>query len=46
MIWQGAWPAATLVLCITNDFIWWNPFGLYLRDAWPEFRRSVLESRL
>jgi len=46
LICQGAWPPATLVLCLTNDFIWWIPFGLYLMDAWPCFRSSVLESRL
>ena len=37
LIWSGAWPPATLVLCLTNDFIWWIPFSLYLYDAWPEF---------
>ena len=41
LICQGVWPTATLVLCLTNDFIWWVPFGLYLWDAWPEFRRSL-----
>jgi hypothetical protein len=41
LIWQGVWPPATLVLCLTNDFIWWLPFGLYLRDAWPHFRQSL-----
>jgi len=34
------WPPATIILCLTNDFIWWIPFALYLRDAWPSFRRS------
>ncbi len=34
LIWTGAWPPATLVLCLTNDIIWWVPFGLYLVDAW------------
>lgn len=38
LISTGEWPAATLVMCITNDFIWWIPFALYLWDAWPEFR--------
>jgi hypothetical protein len=38
LIWTGAWPPATVVLCLTNDFIWWVPFGLYLYDAWPSFR--------
>jgi hypothetical protein len=26
------------VLIATNDLIWWVPFALYLRDAWPAFR--------
>jgi hypothetical protein len=29
----GRWPVTTLVLCATNDLIWWIPFALYLRDA-------------
>ena len=37
LIWSGTWPARTAVLCITNDLIWWLPFGLYLYDAWPGF---------
>ncbi|MEA3211804.1 MAG: hypothetical protein QOE70_4861 [Chthoniobacter sp.] len=41
LLWQGIWPRATLVLCLTNDFLWWVPFLLYLRDAWPHFCRSV-----
>jgi hypothetical protein len=36
----GAWPWATGVMCLTNDLIWWVPFGLYLYDAWPEFRKT------
>lgn len=31
---EGAWPLSAIVVCITNDFIWWAPFALYLRDAW------------
>jgi len=31
----GQWPVSTLILCLTNDLIWWVPFGLYLYDAWP-----------
>lgn len=38
VVWSGAWPASALLLCVTNDFIWWIPFGLYLHDAWPAFR--------
>jgi hypothetical protein len=33
LIWSGAWPMKSIVLCVTNDFIWWVPFALYLRDA-------------
>src|SRR5262245_5442779 len=40
LIWSGTWPAAAVVLCVTNDFIWWIPFGMYLRAAWPAFRAS------
>ena len=38
LLWQGVWPLAAVVLCITNDFVWWIPFLLYLRDAWPHFQ--------
>src|SRR6476620_389394 len=41
-IWSGSWPASALVLCLTNDFIWWMPFALYLHDAWPLFRADTL----
>ena len=33
LLWSGAWPPAAVVLCVTNDLIWWIPFGLYLWDA-------------
>jgi hypothetical protein len=38
---RGTWPPATIVLCLTNDLIWWIPFALYLRDAWPWFREDL-----
>jgi hypothetical protein len=38
LIWSGQWPWATVVLCLTNDCIWWIPFALYLYDAWPPCR--------
>jgi hypothetical protein len=44
LLWRGIWPRATLVLCLTNDFLWWIPFGLYLRDAWPQFKESWRET--
>lgn len=33
LIFTGAWPMKSIVLCVTNDFIWWIPFAVYLRDA-------------
>jgi hypothetical protein len=33
LIASGAWPMKSIVLCVTNDFIWWIPFALYLVDA-------------
>jgi hypothetical protein len=44
MVWlirTGAWPPSALMLCVTNDFIWWIPFGVYLHDAWPAFRQGA-----
>jgi hypothetical protein len=35
LIARGLWPLRSLVLCLTNDFVWWIPFALYLRDSWP-----------
>ena len=43
MVWlihTGAWPLRAIVLCVTNDFIWWIPFLLTLHDAWPRFRNG------
>ena len=34
------WPLATVVLCLTNDVVWWPSFAAYLRDAWPSFRAT------
>ena len=41
LMWSGAWPASAVVISVTNDFIWWIPFGLYLHDAWPAFRARL-----
>ena len=45
LIWNRTWPMSAVVLCVTNDFIWWIPFGLYLRDAWPAFRHDQNANR-
>ena len=37
---RGTWPPGAAMICVTNDFIWWIPFGYYLCDAWPHFRRT------
>ena len=41
LLWTGQWPLSAAVLCLTNDLIWWIPFGLYLRDAWPFWRQQL-----
>lgn len=41
MIAVGAWPPKTVFVILTNDLIWWIPFGLYLRDTWPAWRDDV-----
>jgi hypothetical protein len=41
LIARGVWPPSAAILCLTNDLIWWIPFALYLRDAWPAWRREL-----
>lgn len=41
LVMGGRWPLTTVVLIISNDLVWWYPFGRYLRDAWPGFRREL-----
>lgn len=45
LILSGKWPVSTIILCLTNDLIWWIPFSIYLFDAFPfwsaEMRRSA-----
>jgi hypothetical protein len=33
LIASGAWPMKSAVLCVTNDFIWWIPFAIFLVDC-------------
>lgn len=37
----GEWPLSASILILTNDLVWWVPFGLYLYDAWPAFRYDL-----
>ena len=41
LILSGQWPPSTLILCLTNDLIWWIPFALYLKHAWPFFYQEI-----
>jgi hypothetical protein len=41
LILSGQWPITTIVLCVTNDLIWWIPFSLYLKDAWRFFYQDI-----
>ena len=43
LIWQGQWKPATIILCLTNDFVWWIPFSLYLFDSWKYFVEELRE---
>jgi hypothetical protein len=38
LILRGQWPASSIILCLTNDLIWWIPFGIYLMDSWRNYR--------
>lgn len=40
LIASGAWPLKSAILCVTNDFIWWIPFGLYLFDWWASQKQA------
>jgi len=41
LILSHTWPLRSIILCVTNDFIWWIPFALYLKDAWPLFLADI-----
>jgi hypothetical protein len=43
---HGGWPLQSIVLSVTNDFIWWIPFGAYLIHSWPTYRSSLREFHL
>jgi hypothetical protein len=42
LVLTGRWPATTVVLVVTNDLVWWIPFGLYLYDALPWRSQQVV----
>ena len=45
LIYQGKWAPAAIIMCVTNDFIWWIPFGLYLWDSWSFYKNDWLETK-
>lgn len=44
LVLTGRWSPSGVVLILTNDLVWWIPFGLYLHDAWPAFRADLVSS--
>lgn len=44
LLMSGRWPPRAAVLCVTNDFIWWIPFGLYLFDVFRLYRQRSASS--
>ena len=45
LIARGDWPMKSVILCVTNDFIWWIPFVLYLWDCRNARRRETSAAR-
>jgi hypothetical protein len=45
LIASGAWPMKSVILCVTNDFIWWVPFVIYLRDCRDASRGETSSAR-
>lgn len=37
-LWTGSLPWGFALNCVTNDLIWWVPFGLILKHAWEQQR--------
>ncbi|MEK0449861.1 MAG: hypothetical protein RL088_2129 [Verrucomicrobiota bacterium] len=35
-LWTGALPWGFAVNCVTNDLVWWVPFGFILKHAWEQ----------
>lgn len=43
LVLEGKWKFAALVMSLTDDFIWWIPFALYLYDSWSFYKRDFLK---
>ena len=46
LIVTSRWPPSAMILCLTNDLIWWIPFAIYLFDCWPDFSQTLRSTDL
>ncbi len=37
----GKWTFPAIIMNVTNDFIWLIPFGIYLYDSFPYFKKDL-----
>lgn len=46
MVFMEGWPISAFYLCLTNDFIWWIPFIIYLYDSYSPWLadRNILKN--
>ena len=42
LIYQGKLAPGAIVMSLTNDFIWWIPFGIYLSDSWEYYKKDFV----
>jgi hypothetical protein len=45
LVYQGKWPLQAFTMNLTNDFIWWIPFAIYLWDSWPWYKEEIVSDR-
>lgn len=42
-IYLSKWTFNSLIMNLTNDFIWLIPFAIYLYDSWEYYRKDLIE---
>jgi hypothetical protein len=42
-IYLGKWTFNSLIMNLTNDFIWLIPFAIYLYDSWEFYKADLYE---
>ena len=45
-LWTGQLPWGFALNCVTNDLIWWVPFGLILKHVWDQHQQDTPEDTL